>query len=109
MLKAFGIRVGSFVDFLKHILKLESLPSYKDITAKAFDAFILEHNYSADQSRFLRAVQSVFLDRRKLELADLYDEPFTNFGTNAVEKLFTVREIEDIIQLTKKLAVFPYK
>ena len=104
MLKAFGIRVGSFVDFLKHILKLESLPSYKDITAKAFDAFILEHNYSADQSRFLRAVQSVFSERRKLELADLYEEPFTNFGSNAVEKLFTEEDIEDIILLTKKLA-----
>jgi len=103
MLKAFGIRVGSFVDFLKHILKIETLPSYKDIIAKSFDAFILEHNYNADQSRFLRAVQTVFLDRRKLELADLYDEPFTNFGSNAVEKLFSEGEIEDIIELTKRL------
>lgn len=104
MLKAFGIRVGSFVDFLKHILKLETLPSYKDITAKAFDAFILEHNYNADQSRFLRAVQSVFLDRRKLELADLYDVPFTQFGMNAVERLFTEEEISKIVNFTKKLA-----
>ncbi|HEY5124577.1 MAG TPA: DEAD/DEAH box helicase family protein [Ignavibacteria bacterium] len=104
MLKAFGVKVGSLVDFLKHILKLESLPSYMDIIGKAFDAFVLEHNYNADQSRFLRAVQTVFLERRKLDIADLYEHPFTNFGTNAVEKLFTEEEIEELIKLTKKLA-----
>ncbi|MFZ1322899.1 MAG: DEAD/DEAH box helicase family protein [Ignavibacteria bacterium] len=104
MLKAFGIRVGSFVDFLKHILNLESLPSFKDIIGKSFDAFILEHNYNADQSRFLRAVQTVFLDRRKLELADLYEEPFTNFGSNAVEKYFNKEEIEELLEMARKLA-----
>lgn len=104
ILKAFGVRVGSLVDFLKHVLKIESLPSYESIVLKAFDAFILEHNYNADQSRFLRVVQSVFLQRKKLELADLYEEPFTNFGANAVEKLFGEGEISELIELTKKLA-----
>ena len=104
MLKAFGIRVGNLVDFLKHILKLETLPSYKDIIGKSFDAFILEHNYNADQSRFLRAVQTVFLDRRKLELADLYEEPLTNFGSNAVERLFSKEEIEELLEMARKLA-----
>ncbi len=103
MLKAFGVRVGSLVDFLKHVLKIESLPSYETVVRKAFDAFILEHNYNADQSRFLRVVQSVFLQRRKLELADLYEEPFTNFGANAVEKLFGEDEITEMIELTKRL------
>ena len=104
MLKAFGVRVGSLVDFLKHILKIESLPSYETVVRKSFDAFILEHNYNADQSRFLRVVQSVFLQRKKLELSDLYEEPFTNFGANAVEKLFGENEITELIELTKKLA-----
>ena len=105
ILKAYGVRVGSLVDFLKHVLKIESLPSYESIVRKAFDAFILEHNYNADQSRFLRVVQSVFLQRNKLELADLYEEPFTNFGANAVEKLFGEGEISELIELTKKLIV----
>lgn len=105
MLKAFGVRVGSFVDFLKHVLKIEALPSFETIIQKAFDAFILEHNYNADQSRFLRVVQSVFLQRRKLELADLYEEPFTNFGVNAVEKLFGESEVTELIELTKRLVI----
>jgi type I restriction enzyme, R subunit len=104
MLKAFGVRVGSFVDFLKHVLGLEALPSYETVVRKAFDAFTLEHNYSADQSRFLRVVQSVFLQRRKLELSDLYEEPFTNFGVNAVEKLFSETEVEELVSLVRQLA-----
>jgi len=104
MLKAFGIRAGSFVDFLKHVLKLEALPSYEEIVRRAFDAFILRHDYNADQSRFLRAVQSVFLQRNKLETADLYEEPFTNFGANAVDRLFTPQEVQELITLTAQLA-----
>jgi len=104
MLKAFGVRVGNFTDFLKHVLNLEALPSYEQIVRKAFDAFILEHNYNADQTRFLRTVQNVFLQKRKLEEADLYEAPFTNFGSNAVEKYFTPEEIEELMELTKKLA-----
>jgi type I restriction enzyme R subunit len=103
ILKAYGVRVGSLVDFLKHVLKIEALPSYETVVRKAFDAFILEHNYNADQSRFLRVVQSVFMQRKKLELADLYEEPFTNFGTNAVEKLFGENEISELIELTNRL------
>jgi type I restriction enzyme R subunit len=104
MVKAFGVRVGSFVDFLKHVLHIETLPSYEQIVQKAFDAFILEHNYTADQSRFLRVVQSVFLQRRKLELADLYEEPFNSFGLNVVDKLFTEAEVAYLISLVKRLA-----
>ena len=103
MLKAFGVKPGSFIDFVKHILKIENLPSYSEIVKKSFDAFIISHNYNADQSRFLRAIQSVFLERHKLEEADLYDVPFTNFGDNAVDRFFTEEEIKEIIELVKKL------
>jgi len=104
MLKAFGVRVGNFVDFLKHILGIEALPSYETVVHKAFDSFILEHNYNADQSRFLRVVQSVFLQRRKLEAADLYEEPFSSFGLNAVDRLFSESELEELVSLVQRLA-----
>ena len=103
MLKAYGIRVGNFIDFLKHILNLETLPTYEAIIRKAFDSFILEHNYNADQSRFLRAVQNYFIQHHKLEPADLYEPPFTNFGTNAVEKLCSEEEVNELVELTSKL------
>ena len=103
MLKAFGVRVGSLTDFLKYVLKLEHLPNFADLVQKAFDAFILEHNYNADQTRFLRTVQTVAVQKRKLEVNDLYEPPFTNFGINAVEKLFSEKEVEEILELTERL------
>jgi type I restriction enzyme R subunit len=103
MLKAYGIRTGNFIDFLKHILNLETLPTYETIIRKSFDSFIIEHNYNADQSRFLRAVQNFFIQHHKLEPADLYESPFTNFGVNAVEKLFSDEEVNELVELTKKL------
>jgi hypothetical protein len=33
------------------------------------------------------------------------EEPFTNFGANAVEKLFGESEITELIELAKKLAL----
>jgi type I restriction enzyme R subunit len=103
MLKAFGVRVGSLVDFLKHLLQLEHLPTYEEIVRRAFDAFIMEHNYNADQTKFLRTVQNVFLEKRKIEPADLYEAPFNNFGLNAVERLFSEEDIKELMDLTKKL------
>lgn len=103
MFCAFGVRVGSLVDFLKHVLDLAPLPTQEDVVRRAFDAFILEHNYNADQSRFLRAVQSVFLQRHKLEEDDLYEPPLTNFGENAVERLFRDGEIEELMEMVKNL------
>jgi type I restriction enzyme R subunit len=103
MLKAFGVRVGALTDFLKYVLKLEHLPDFTDVVRKAFDAFILEHHYDANQTRFLRTVQTVFVQKRRLEVGDLYEAPFTNFGLNAVEKLFSEEEVEEILELTKRL------
>lgn len=103
VLKAFSIRIGSLTDFLKYVLKLEDVPHFADLVQKAFDAFILEHNYNADQTRFLRTIQTVTMQKRKIEVIDLYEPPFTNFGLNAVEKLFTESEVDEIIYLTNKL------
>ncbi len=104
MLKAFGVRVGALTDFLKYVLQLESVPLFDELVRRAFDTFIREHGYNADQTRFLRTVQSVFLQRRKIAVDDLYEHPFMAFGMGAVEKLFSAEDVEEIIQLTKGLA-----
>jgi type I restriction enzyme R subunit len=53
--------------------------------------------------RFLRAGQNFFIQHNRLEQADLYEPPFTNFGVNAVEKLFSEDEVNELVELTKKL------
>jgi hypothetical protein len=39
-----------------------------------------------------------------VEVADLYEEPFTSFGLNAVDKLFSQAELPEIVSLVRRLA-----
>jgi type I restriction enzyme R subunit len=103
--KAFGWKVGSLLAFMRHLLELDRLPDYEAIVARRFEEHIAAHSYTADQIRFLRAVQSVFLRKRQLALADLYDEPTLKpFGANAVERFFTQSDVKELLSLTEKLA-----
>jgi hypothetical protein len=40
------------------------------LNAQPFQTYITQHNYNADQIRFLRMVQSVFLQKHHLETTD---------------------------------------
>ena len=51
-------------------------------------------------------MQSVFLQKRHLETADLYDAPaLVGFGQDAVERWFNEKEIEEIVKFTERLVV----
>jgi type I restriction enzyme R subunit len=72
---------------------------------RRFEEHVARHQYNADQIRFLRAVQSVFLQKRqKLQAADLYEGSLQSFGMNAVDRLFTPKEVDELIALTAELA-----
>jgi type I restriction enzyme R subunit len=100
---AYGWRVTNFLDFLRHLLALESIPDYTQLVQRGFERHIQAHNYNAEQIRFLRSVQEVFLNKRTLAEADLYEPPLTSFGRNAVERFFTPPQIHEILQLTERL------
>jgi type I restriction enzyme R subunit len=105
--KAYGLRMDNrlgFLGFLRHVLDLDSIPDYEAVVSRGFQAHITGRNYGADQIRFLRSVQEVFLAKRRLSEADLYEPPLTNFGRNAVEHFFTPAEIKEIVALTDRLA-----
>ena len=101
---AYGLRVDNFLAFLRHLLALDAIPDYPQVVQRGFERHIQAHNYNAEQIRFLRSVQEVFLAKRTLVEADLYDPPLTNFGRNAVERFFTPQEIGDLLHLTESLA-----
>jgi type I restriction enzyme R subunit len=104
--KAFGgLKVESFLAFVRQVLDLAALPDYQDVVQRQFEEFIIRYQYNADQIRFLRAVQSVFLEKRKLVAADLYEPPLTNFGSDAVDKWFNQKEVADIVNLTDHLTI----
>ncbi len=62
-----------------------------------------QNSYNADQIRFLRAVQSAFLQKRHLETADLYVPPLDMFGADVVERWFTEKEVEEDVGFVNRL------
>jgi type I restriction enzyme R subunit len=103
--KAYGVKVDSFLAFVRQVLELDALPDYKELVRHQFETYIIAHNFNADQIRFLRAVQSVFLQKHHLERADLYEPPLTNFGADAVDRWFSEQEAADIVEFTHRLMV----
>jgi type I restriction enzyme R subunit len=100
---AYGFKTDNFLGFLRHLLELDAIPDYSQVVQRSFEGYIRTHNYNAEQIRFLRAVQEVFLNKGTLAEADLYDPPLTSFGRNAVDRFFTPQQVQDILQLTQRL------
>jgi type I restriction enzyme R subunit len=101
--KAYGVKVDSFLAFLRHVLSLDTLPDYGQLVQRAFERHIAAHHYNADQIRFLRSVQELFLKKRQIVEADLYEPPLTVFGRNAVERFFSPDEIRELLEMTTAL------
>ena len=104
--QAWGVRLdnrGGFLGFMRFVLDLDTIPDYAAVVAGSFERHITSNRYSGDQIRFLRSVQEVFLVKRRLAEADLYEAPLTNFGRNAVERYFTPDQIRSLMQLTERL------
>lgn len=103
--KAFGMRISSLLEFLRRLLDLPNVPDYSVIVGHQFESFIGAQNFNADQIRFLRAVQTLFVQKRRLHLADLYAPPLTNFGQDAVDRLFKPDQVHALLVLAEQLAV----
>lgn len=46
----------------------------------------------------------MFLKNRRLEVAELYEEPLDRFGEDAVERWFTEDEMDELIEFTEQFA-----
>ena len=100
--QAYGVNMDNrsgFLGFVRHVLDIDAIPDYEAVVAAEFQDHIVRHRYTGDQIRFLRSVQDVFLAKRHLVEADLYEAPLTSFGRNAVDRYFTPAEIKGIVAL----------
>ncbi len=61
-------------------------------------------SFNANQIRFLRMVENVFLKKCRLEVADSYEKPLYQFGEDAVERWFSQKEVEKLIYFREQLA-----
>ena len=98
--------MGSLLEFVRSLLEIDGIPNYHAIAQRQFDGFIGRHDeFNADQVRFLRAVQSVFVQQRRLARVDLYRAPLDAFGRDAVERLFAPAEVDEVLQLAGQLEI----
>jgi type I restriction enzyme R subunit len=98
-------RKAKFMQFIRHILGLELLESFPDTVSKAFDQFIHSHtNLSSRQLDFLNLLKEFILEKETVQRRDLIESPFTVLHPQGIRGLFTAAEINEIIELTKKVA-----
>lgn len=98
-------RRAKFIQFIRHILGLEILESFPETVTKAFEQFIQNHsNLSSRQLDFLNLLKEFILEKESVKKRDLIESPFTVLHPQGIRGLFTTTEINDIIELTEKLA-----
>ncbi|WOF16119.1 DEAD/DEAH box helicase [Methanoplanus sp. FWC-SCC4] len=96
---------GTLVDFIKSVLGLYQAPDPKEQIEEAFQTFMVENNkhYTADQLHFIRTIQTVFMRKKHIDMKDLWDAPFTNFGINAPLPMFDEGDLRAFIGICQGL------
>jgi type I restriction enzyme, R subunit len=98
-------RKAQFIQFIRHILGLEILKSFPETVSEAFDLFIQQHSsLSSRQLEFLNLLKHFTIERERVEKKDLINAPFTVIHPQGIRGVFTPVEINEILQLTERLA-----
>jgi len=97
-------RKAKFIQFIRHILGIETLESFPETVTKAFDQFLGEHSYlNTQQLNFLGLLREFILERETIQKRDLIQAPFTIIHPEGIRGLFSPAEIEEIVKLTERL------
>ncbi|OGB33548.1 MAG: restriction endonuclease subunit R [Burkholderiales bacterium RIFCSPLOWO2_12_FULL_61_40] len=98
-------RKAHFIQFIRHILGIEVLQSFPDTVSAAFDRFIRAHTtLNGRQLEFLGLLKNFIVEREKVEKRDLINTPFTVIHPQGIRGVFSPAEINEILQLTERLA-----
>ena len=96
---------GLLVAFLKEIISRSAAPDPEARIRDAFQTFMIENNkhYSADQLNFIRTIESVFAKNHRLAEEDLWEPPFSNFGTSAPVPMFPEADLAAFVGICRRL------
>jgi type I restriction enzyme R subunit len=93
-----------FIDFIRHILGIESLSTWTEEVTKAFDNFIAAHtDLTQLQIQFLQTLRTFILHAGKFDKQDLIQPPFTNLHPQGIRGIFQMTEIDEIVDLAANL------
>jgi type I restriction enzyme R subunit len=103
--QAYKNHKARFIQFIRHILCIEVPKSFPDEVSAAFDQFIRAHTtLSSRQMEFLNLLKNFIIEREKVEKKDLINAPFTVIHPQGIRGVFGPAEINEILQLTERLA-----
>lgn len=98
-------RKAKFLQFIRHILGLEVLVSYPETVSRAFEQFVREHTHlSSRQLDFLNLLKDYMIEREDISKRNLIESPFTKIHPDGIRGLFSPSEINEILELTEKVA-----
>jgi type I site-specific restriction endonuclease len=63
---------------------------------------IARSDLNADQIRFLITLKNVFIQKKHIEMVDLYEAPFTNIG-KAPKPLFKEDELKELVVMCNRV------
>jgi type I restriction enzyme R subunit len=103
--KAYQQGNATLVKFIRKIIGLYEFPDPDKEIERAFQTYLVENNkqYSADQIRFIMAIQSVFRSKKHIEMSDFYEPPFTGFGSKSPIPMFDEEELETFVGICSEL------
>jgi type I restriction enzyme R subunit len=105
LIQVYKNRKAKLIQFIRHILGLELLESFPDTVTRAFEHFIQGHTHlSSRQLEFLKLLKDFMLDRESVQKRDLIESPFTQLHPQGIRGLFSMVEIDEIFEMTQKLA-----
>jgi len=103
--QAYNNRKAKFLQFIRHILGIERLLSFPDTVSQTFERFINAHtNLTTRQLDFLKLLKEYIIENEQVEKQNLIESPFTRIHKDGIQGLFTTTEINEIVELTKRLA-----
>ena len=103
--RVYDHKTARFIQFMRHILGLKRLESWSETVTAAFDAFIAEHNTLTEQRiKFLQTLKTFILQTGKVERHQLIEAPFTSIHPRGIRGVFRPEEINEVPQLTSRLA-----
>lgn len=102
--KVYNHRKAELVQFIKHILGIQTLETFAETITKSFDDFVNKHSYlTSRQLQFLDLLKNFVLEKGEISKRNLIESPFTMIHPEGIRGIFNTREIDEIIELTNKV------
>jgi len=77
---AYDQPTANLLDFIKSALGVHKFPTKEERVSKAFDAWIIQKNFSPEQARILRMLKNQYLAGSKADISDFNRPPISQYG-----------------------------